>query len=94
MCSSDLLAGALGLATVNQIFSLLDPLIFQIIVDRYATKIDILGQREFITGVGLLLLGVVGVAFVSRVAKAFQDYHVNVITQRTSKRSDRNYPPY
>ena len=68
-----LLAGALGLATVNQIFSLLDPLIFQIIVDRYATKVDVLGQWEFITGVGLLLLGVVGVAFVFRVAKAFQD---------------------
>ena len=30
----------------------------------------------------LLLLAAVGVAFVSRVAKNFQDYFVNVITQR------------
>jgi ATP-binding cassette subfamily B protein len=32
--------------------------------------------------VGLLLAAAVGVAFVSRVAKNFQDYYVNVITQR------------
>ena len=31
---------------------------------------------------GLLLLAAVGVAFVSRVAKNFQDYFINVITQR------------
>ena len=31
---------------------------------------------------GLLLLAAMGVAFVSRVAKNFQDYFINVITQR------------
>ena len=37
---------------------------------------------EFFRGVGLLLAAAVGVAFVSRVAKNFQDYFINVITQR------------
>lgn len=76
------LIGALILATINQVFSLLDPQIFRMIVDNYATKASVLTRQEFITGVGLLLLATVGVAFVSRVAKAFQDYYVNVITQR------------
>jgi ATP-binding cassette subfamily B protein len=35
-----------------------------------------------VKGAGLLLLAAVGVAFVSRVAKNFQDYFVNVIVQR------------
>src|SRR5690349_2531275 len=76
------LVGALVLATINQVFSLLDPQIFRLIVDRYATRAHELTSSQFIAGVGLLLLATVGVAFVSRVAKAFQDYYVNVITQR------------
>ena len=73
---------ALLLATVNQVFSLLDPQIFRIIIDRYATKIGSISHAEFVWGVvGLLLLGV-GATFVSRVAKNFQDYYVNVIMQR------------
>ena len=31
---------ALALATVNQVFSLLDPLIFQRVIDEYATRSD------------------------------------------------------
>ncbi len=75
--------GALVLAAINQIFSLLDPQIFRLIIDNYATRATELPQAEFVRGVGLLLLATIGVAFVSRVAKAFQDYYVNVITQRT-----------
>lgn len=81
-----LLVGALVLATINQVFSLLDPQLFRMIVDRYATQVDTLEPRDFILGVGLLLLGVVLVAFISRVAKAFQDYYVNVITQRVGNK--------
>src|SRR5687767_8742420 len=73
---------ALVLAAINQMFSLLDPLIFRHIIDDYATKFREHTTREFFRGVGLLLLAAVGVAFVSRVAKNFQDYFVNVITQR------------
>ena len=73
---------ALVLAAINQVFSLLDPLIFRHIIDSYATKNDQYTRGQFFRGVGLLLLAAVGVAFVSRVAKNFQDYCVNVITQR------------
>src|SRR5436190_23855494 len=72
----------LGLAAINQIFSLLDPLIFRYVIDRYATKYDQYTTAQFIHGVSLLLAAAVGVAFVSRVAKNFQDYFVNVVTQR------------
>lgn len=77
-----LLVLALVLAAINQIFSLLDPQILRLVIDKYATKVGTMPQREFIAGVALLLAGFVGVAFVSRVAKNFQDYFVNVISQR------------
>ncbi len=73
---------ALLLAAINQIFSLLDPWIFRIVIDKYATKFTQYTTVEFFRGVSLLLLAAVGVAFVSRVAKNFQDYYVNVITQK------------
>ncbi len=73
---------ALFLATINQVFSLLDPYIFSLIIDRYATKFDQYTTAEFIRGVAMLLGMAVGVAFISRLAKNFQDYFVNVITQK------------
>jgi len=77
-----LLALALILAATNQIFSLLDPLIFRYVIDEYAMRFREYTTGEFFRGVSLLLLAAVGVAFVSRVAKNFQDYFINVITQR------------
>ena len=77
-----LLVLALVLAVINQGFSLLDPQVFRLIMDNYVTKIGTLDSHTFTTGVlGLLGLSV-GVALVSRIAKNFQDYFVNVITQR------------
>ncbi|HXG71473.1 MAG TPA: ABC transporter transmembrane domain-containing protein, partial [Gemmatimonadaceae bacterium] len=73
---------ALVLAATNQVFSLLDPLIFRHVIDDYATRFRDYTTRQFFTGAGKLLAMAVGVAFVSRVAKNFQDYFVNVITQR------------
>src|SRR5687767_4114380 len=73
---------ALVLAATNQVFSLLDPLIFRHIIDQYATRFKEYTTAEFVRGVSFLLFLAVGVAFVSRVAKNFQDYFVNVITQR------------
>jgi len=73
---------ALVLATINQVFSLLDPLIFRHVIDQYATRFSEYTTGEFFRGVSLLLAAAVGVAFVSRVAKNFQDYYINVITQR------------
>jgi ATP-binding cassette subfamily B protein len=77
-----LLLLALVLAATNQVFSLLDPLIFRHIIDEYATKFTQYTTGQFVRGVSFLLFLAVSVAFVSRVAKNFQDYFVNVITQR------------
>ena len=81
-----LVAAALVLAAINQIFSLLDPLIFRHVIDSYATRFHEYTVGQFIRGVSLLLGAAMGVAFVSRVAKNFQDYFVNVITQRVGAR--------
>ncbi len=81
-----LVALALVLAAINQVFSLLDPLIFRHVIDEYATKFKEYTTAEFFRGVSVLLAAAVGVAFVSRVAKNFQDYFINVITQRLGAR--------
>ena len=83
---SRLVVLALVLAAINQIFSLLDPLIFRYVIDQYATRFAEYTTGEFFRGVSLLLAAAVGVAFVSRVAKNFQDYFINVITQRVGAR--------
>jgi len=70
------------LATVGQLFSMMDPYIMRLIIDKYASHIDQYTYKEFLSGVVLLGLGIIGVAMISRIAKAFQDYLVNVITQR------------
>ena len=73
---------ALFLATINQTFSLLDPLVFRYVIDNYALKFSEYTTEQFLRGVVNLLLLAMGVAFVSRVAKNFQDYYINVIVQR------------
>lgn len=78
----NILAWALGLASINQIFSLLDPQIFRLIVDNYASKVTTLASGDFLRGVTLLLLASMAVALISRTAKNFQDYNVSIVTQR------------
>jgi ATP-binding cassette subfamily B protein len=73
---------ALSLAAINQVFSLLDPYVFKHVIDDYATKYQEYTFDEFLKGILKLLGAVIGVAFVSRVAKNFQDYYINVITQK------------
>lgn len=82
---------ALLLAAINQIFSLLDPYIFRKIIDQYVVKPggglkDVNFWGFLNAGAGLLILQALGVAMVSRIAKNFQDYYVNVITQRLGAR--------
>ena len=88
---------ALLLAATNQSFSMLDPLFFGKLLDKYGMhplntgyfnekkQFIITGERtetEFIWGV-LGFLGIlVSVAMVSRIAKAFQDYFSNVVVQK------------
>lgn len=76
--------GALVLAAVNQIFSLLDPYIFRKIIDDVATiyRSDKFTVQQFLAAILPLSGASIGVAFVSRVAKNFQDYFISTVTQR------------
>src|SRR5688572_2365947 len=78
----DLVILALVLAAINQAFSLMDPLIFRYVIDEYATRYSEYTTSQFIRSVSLLLGMAIGIAFISRVAKNFQNYFINVITQR------------
>ena len=76
---------ALLLAAVNQCFSLMDPLIAGKMMDRFGVHISDYRNdptRNFFGDIVLLLLASIGVAMVSRIAKNFQDYFVNVVVQR------------
>jgi ATP-binding cassette subfamily B protein len=75
---------ALFLAAVNQSFSLLDPQITGRIVDELIVKVksDNMDYNYFVRH-ALYLVGLsIGAAFVSRIAKNFQDYYTNVIVQK------------
>jgi ATP-binding cassette subfamily B protein len=73
---------ALFLAAMNIGFSLLDPYITGRIVDSVIEKRKDLEQSEYISRVLKLIGMAVGVAMVSRIAKNFQDYFTNIITQK------------
>lgn len=86
---------ALFLAAVNQIFSLLDPQIFQATIDNVVMHKEWVGGKLVRTPLSndaflhevLFYLGLsVGAAFVSRVAKNFQDYCINYVVQRVGAR--------
>jgi ATP-binding cassette subfamily B protein len=76
------------LAAINQTFSMFDPMLFGRLIDEFAKTpfLDALGhvrtETAFLKGIGNILLLLVGTAMVSRIAKAFQDYTVNVIIQK------------
>jgi ATP-binding cassette subfamily B protein len=73
---------ALLLATVNQVFSLLDPLIFGKILDRFANNPHQFTQAQYVKGIAMLIGAAMGVAMISRIAKAFQDYVVSLVIQK------------
>ena len=73
---------ALLLATVNQTFSLLDPFIYGKIIDRFVSHPRDFTERVFIKGVLTLIAAAVGVAMVSRISKAFQDYFISLVIQK------------
>lgn len=70
------------LAGINSGFSLLDPIIFGKITKAAFAYEDYATWGAFAKSVAYLLLLSITVAMVSRIAKAFQDYFFNVITQK------------
>ncbi|MBS1656702.1 MAG: ABC transporter ATP-binding protein [Bacteroidetes bacterium] len=77
-----LLVLTLLLASINQGFSMLDPLIMGKMVN-YVTLEKNPEAAKFFKVISLFLLSLIGVAMVSRIAKNFQDYFLNVIIQKT-----------
>lgn len=77
---------ALILAAINQIFSLLNPWILGNKVIPLATHVETFritgNSKGYFNGVVTGLLLIIGAAMVSRIAKAFQDYVVNVVIQK------------
>jgi ATP-binding cassette subfamily B protein len=79
---------ALALAGINQTFSMFDPMIFGKLIDRFASHPKVADngairdESTYVRGLGFMLFLLVGTAMVSRIAKAFQDYTVNVIIQK------------
>jgi ATP-binding cassette, subfamily B, bacterial len=77
----------LFLAAINIGFSLIDPIIFGKLIDLgYKYHDNSAAYQPFwwgFAGPVLTLLGAsIGVAMVSRIAKAFQDYFLNLVTQK------------
>ena len=79
---SKLFAAAFLLAAASQIFSLLDPLIVRLVIDRYATRQGQYSPMQSMRGAGLLLLAAAGAAILARAARSFQDYYVTATVQR------------
>lgn len=91
-----LLILSLALATVNQVFSLFGPAITGNILDQLVTHPNFFDKQKTMPrnldqylygtdvyhGVFYFLGLLIGTAMVSRIAKAFQDYVVSVITQK------------
>src|SRR6185437_4459253 len=74
---------ALLMAALNIGFSLLDPYITGRIVDVVIEQRSKLQYAEYLHRVLTLVSYAIGVAMVSRIAKNFQDYFTNIITQKT-----------
>src|SRR3982750_4191363 len=72
----------LVLACINTVFSMMDPLILGKMIDK-SNHFKWLQRDQFINAIGLYLLALIGVAMVSRIAKNFQDYFLNVVIQKT-----------
>src|SRR6195952_3321942 len=75
---------ALILAAFNICFSLLDPFVTKNVVDKYMVPADhIQHTYEYRVHGALIWIGIaIGAAMVSRIAKNFQDYYTNIITQK------------
>ncbi|HEY0299142.1 MAG TPA: ABC transporter ATP-binding protein [Arachidicoccus sp.] len=69
-----LIIWSLVLATIAQLLSLVDPVIFGKIIDQYATHPIVNTEKELVRGVLIWLMIAIGVALISRLAKAWQDY--------------------
>lgn len=76
------IALALFLAGIAQILSLYDPVIFGMIIDRYAFNPENKTESELVQGVTFLLAIAVGIALAARLAMTFKDYVIRIVVQK------------
>ena len=70
------------LATISQVLSLIDPIIFGKIIDDYADNRQSRTPEELTSGVLVWLFIAIGVAMLARVAKSFQEYTSRLAVQK------------
>ncbi len=81
---------AIVLAAINQCFSLLDPMFAGKLLDQFVNHpktfdkagLHMRNLGEYMSGAMWIIGALIGVAMVSRIAKNFQDYAVNVVIQK------------
>ncbi|MPS27941.1 ABC transporter ATP-binding protein [Pigmentiphaga sp.] len=73
---------ALLLAGASQVLALVDPIIFGRIIDEYAINRAGKTEHELVTGVLGLLGLAVGIAILSRLARALQEYTTRLVVQK------------
>ena len=65
---------SLLLAALAQLLSLIDPLIFGHIIDRFTSSKQVLGERKMVSDILYWLLIAFGIALLSKLFKSLQDY--------------------
>ena len=70
------------LATVSQVFTMIDPIIIGKLVDQVIVPIHTLTVDQFWSKIIFWVSCSIGVAMVSRIAKNIQDYFMNVVIQK------------
>ncbi len=76
----------LALASVNQVLSLIDPLLFRHIIDSYATHYREHSGSEFLGGVGILLTLAVAATLTARLFATLQAHRVDTMAQQVGAR--------
>jgi ATP-binding cassette, subfamily B, bacterial len=73
---------AMGLAAIAEVLELIDPIIFGKIIDMFAVNPGSRTEQELVRGALTWLAIAVGVAFMSRLTRAFTDYVTRLVVQK------------
>jgi len=76
---------SMALAAIAQALNFLDPVIFGIILDKYALNTGSRTEKELITGVLQLLGLAILVSIAAKLAKTFQEYVLRLVVQKFGK---------
>ncbi len=82
--SGKLLGAMVVLALLDQGASLYAVYLWKEIIDDYLLRVNELPRERFVLGISLLILGWIGLAMVSRIAKNIQEFRAKVVADRTS----------